>query len=39
MRHGKGRYRWEDQSGYEGEWFEDKMHGYGAFVTVEGEII
>ena len=39
MRHGKGRYKWEDESGYEGEWFKDKMHGYGVYVNSEGEIV
>lgn len=39
MRHGKGRYRWEDHSGYEGNWADDKMHGFGVYVTPSGEIV
>lgn len=39
MRHGRGKYRWEDESGYEGEWMKDKMHGYGVYVNNEGDIV
>ena len=38
MRQGKGRYWWEDGSGYEGEWKADRMHGFGAYVGVDGDI-
>jgi len=39
MRHGKGRYRWDDKSGYEGDWYNDRMHGYGVYVTTDGEVV
>ena len=39
MRHGKGYYKWDDKSGYEGEWFKDKMHGYGVYMNQNGEIV
>jgi hypothetical protein len=32
----KGRYRWDDKSGYEGYWYNDRMHGYGVYVTTLG---
>lgn len=36
MKHGKGRYVWNDQSMYEGEWYENKIHGYGLYVWPDG---
>ena len=39
MRHGKGYYKWEDKSAYEGEWCKDKMHGFGAYMNQVGEVV
>jgi hypothetical protein len=39
MRHGKGFYKWDDQSAYEGEWHKDKMHGYGIYANQEGNMV
>lgn len=32
--HGKGIFTWKDGKKYEGDYFEDKKHGFGAFIWV-----
>lgn len=29
--HGKGKYSWQDGRFYEGEYYEDKKHGFGIY--------
>ena len=38
MRNGQGKYVWPDESYYEGEWIEDKAHGLGKLVHVDGDV-
>lgn len=32
--HGKGVYTWKDGRKYEGDYFDDKKHGYGIYIWV-----
>jgi len=32
--HGKGIFTWKDGRKYEGDYFEDKKHGFGVFIWV-----
>jgi hypothetical protein len=34
----KGKYTWKDGRYYEGEYFNDKKHGYGIYKWVDGKI-
>jgi hypothetical protein len=36
MREGYGKYKWNDNSYYEGEWKNDKMNGKGVYCSAEG---
>lgn len=33
---GKGVYKWEDGRTYEGEYLNDKKHGYGEYTWADG---
>ena len=37
-REGRGRYKWNDNSFYDGEWKGDKMHGRGMYSSAEGVV-
>ena len=36
MKHGRGKYVWNDGSCYDGEWFENKINGLGYYVWPDG---
>jgi hypothetical protein len=36
MKHGKGKYVWNDNSSYNGEWFENKINGWGEYLWPDG---
>ena len=38
MKHGHGKYVWNDGSMYEGEWFENKAHGNGKFTHSNNDV-
>lgn len=38
MRHGKGKFYYQDGGLYDGEWRFNKMHGYGALYYQSGKI-
>lgn len=35
-RHGRGTYRYDEQTKYQGEWLEGKREGYGVFTSKAG---
>jgi hypothetical protein len=37
-REGRGRYKWNDNSYYDGEWKGDKMHGRGVYCSADSVI-
>jgi hypothetical protein len=37
-REGRGKYKWNDNSYYEGEWKGDKMHGRGKYGAADGVV-
>jgi hypothetical protein len=37
MRHGKGKFSYQDGGFYNGEWFENKMHGKGILYYASGK--
>ena len=38
QRHGRGRYLFSNGDSYDGEWKRDKMHGFGEYKSVSGEV-
>ena len=36
MKHGHGKYIWNDGSMYEGMWFENKINGRGIYIWPDG---
>ena len=36
MKHGHGKYIWNDGSMYEGEWYENKINGRGIYIWPDG---
>lgn len=38
MRHGPGTYIWDEGTIYKGEWLDDKAHGLGQLIHINGEV-
>lgn len=38
MRHGKGKFFYQDGGMYEGDWFNNKMNGYGILYYQSGNV-
>ena len=38
MKHGQGKYSWNDGEIYEGSWKEDSMHGEGKMIYANGDV-
>ena len=36
QKEGQGYYKWTDGSSYDGEWFDNMIHGYGVYVWGDG---
>lgn len=38
VRHGRGKYSYDNGDCYEGEWYKDQRYGYGTLRDKEGDI-
>lgn len=38
MRHGRGKYLYENGDTYEGEWYKDQRYGYGTLKDKQGDV-
>jgi hypothetical protein len=36
MYEGQGKFTWADGRAYEGEWHQNKMHGQGTYIDING---